>query len=115
MGNRKETIIDLVNLLRTQHFNFYLNQIKMSKQVTCISKTNRTSRYEAISHIGGAWGKHTQKEAIANIKADKNAYHVKVNGNDVKLIVATNNGNEYVKTESDATTVDNLLSLKECV
>ena len=91
-----------------------------SRQVKCITKTNRTSRHERISHIGGDWGNYgqrikiTEAQAINEIKAGTYNYHVKVGYNDVKVIIATYSGREYLKTESDSTTVDNLLSLPEC-
>ena len=86
----------------------------MSRQVKCINKTDRASRHERISHIGGDWGRITESEAIRQIKLDRNAFHVRVGNFDVKVIIATHLGREYLKTESDTTTVDNLLSLPEC-
>ena len=86
----------------------------MSKQVKCINKTDRTSRHERISHIGGDWGRITETEAIRQIKLDTYAYHVKVGGFDVRVIIATHLGREYLKTQSDTTLIDNLLSLPEC-
>lgn len=86
----------------------------MSRQVKCINKTDRPSRHERISHIGGDWGKVTETEAIRHIKIDSNAYHVRVGNYDTRVIIATHLGREYLKTEADTTTVDNLLSLKEC-
>jgi len=86
----------------------------MSKQVKCINKTNRQDRHERISHIGGDWGKITESEAIRQVKLDRNAYHVKVGNYDVRVVIATHLGREYLKTESDSSTVDNLLSLPEC-
>jgi hypothetical protein len=38
----------------------------------------------------------------------------RVGNYDVKVIIATYLGREYLKTESDTTTVDNLLSLPDC-
>jgi uncharacterized protein DUF3892 len=87
----------------------------MSKQVKCINKTDRPSRHERISHIGGDWGKITESEAIRQIKIDTNAYHVNVGGYDVRVIIAVHLGREYLKTQSDSTLVDNLLSLPECL
>jgi hypothetical protein len=86
----------------------------MSKQVKCINKTDRTSRHERISHIGGDWGRITETEAIRQIHLDRNAYHVKVGNYDTRVTIAIHLGREYLKTESDTTIVDNLLSLKEC-
>lgn len=86
----------------------------MSRLVKCINKRDRQSRHERISHIGGDWGRITEDEAIRQIKADPAAYHVRVGTNDVRVIIAKHEGREYLKTESDTTTRDNLLSLPDC-
>lgn len=86
----------------------------MSKEVKCINKTDRTSRHERISHIGGYGWRITENDAIRNIKSDPTAYHVKVGNFDARVIIAVHLGREYLKTDRDTTTVDNLLSLPEC-
>ncbi len=86
----------------------------MSRQVTCINKQDRYSSNERISHIGGSWGRITEDEAIRQINAGTQSYHVRVGVNDVKVIVAYREGRPYLKTERDGTTADNLLSLPEC-
>jgi Protein of unknown function (DUF3892) len=87
----------------------------MSQQVTCINKRgNHYDPHERISHIGGSWGKVTQKEGIENVKSDPSAYYVSVGGSTVYLIVRQHNGNDYLTTEADGTTQDNLLALDEC-
>ena len=81
----------------------------ISRQVKCINKTDRPSRHERISHIGGDWGYNgaririTETQAIADIKAGTYNYHVRVGNNDVKVIIAIHLGREYLKTESDST------------
>lgn len=84
------------------------------KQVTCINKTNRSSAYERISHIGGDGWKHTSDDAIKNIENGTFNYYVAKGGHEVKVIVATRNGTKYLKTENDGDSPDNLLSLPEC-
>lgn len=86
----------------------------MSRQVKCINKADRYSSSERISNIGGTWGKVSEDEAIKQIKAGTQSYHVQVGYNDVKVIIATHLGREYLKTERDGTRADNLLSLPEC-
>jgi len=86
----------------------------MSRLVTCINKPDRYSTHERITHIGGSWGRITEDEAIRQIKSGQNSYHVRVGNNDARVIIATRNGREYLKTEADTVLVDNLLSLHEC-
>jgi hypothetical protein len=91
----------------------------MSKQVSCIVK--RGSHYnphERIQAIGGVdngvrW-QEAEAAAIANVKRDPTSYYTSVNGRSVSLIVATHNGREYLKTENDGYSPDNLLSLRDC-
>jgi hypothetical protein len=92
----------------------------ISRQVKCINKNDRASRHERITHIGGDWGyggariKITEAQAITDIENDSYTYHVRVNSFDVSVIIAMHLGRKYLKTASDSTTVDNLLSLPEC-
>ena len=85
-----------------------------SRQVKCINKTDRTSRYERISHIGADWGKVAENAAITQIENGIFDYYVQVGLSKAKVIIGTHLGRKYLKTESDTTLIDNLLSLKEC-
>lgn len=51
---------------------------------------------------------------IANIKADPTAYYVSSAAGTAYLIVRQHNGNDYLTTEADGSTQNNLLSLPEC-
>lgn len=95
-------------------FKILFGGLFMKRIVSCINKTDRQSRYEAIKSIGGSWGKISQQDAIREIKNNTNSYYVLVAGNEVKVEVRSNGTHEYLRTETDNTTVDNLLSLKEC-
>lgn len=91
----------------------------MSKQVTCITK--RPGHYDPhvrIQAIGGVqsgyrW-KDSEETAIANVKRDPSSYYVSAGGRSVWVVVARHNGREYLKTEPDGYSPDNLLSLPEC-
>lgn len=91
----------------------------MSKQVSCINKLG--SHYDPhtrIRAIGGVVGvsrwKDSEDVAIANVKRDSTSYYVSVGGRTVWVVVARHNGREYLKTQSDGYSPDNLLSLPEC-
>ena len=86
----------------------------MAKQITCINKNDRESKYERITHAGGAGWKHTQQAAISNIESGSESYYVRQGGKEVDVVVATRNGVKYLKTEADSSEPNNLLSLPEC-
>lgn len=87
----------------------------MSKQVTCITKRgNHYDPHTRIQAIGGSGWKDSEDVAIANVKRDATSYYVAAGGRSVWVIVASHNGREYLKTESDGYSPDNLLSLPEC-
>src|SRR5690606_5521067 len=87
-------------------------------EVSCIRKTDRSNQHERISHIGGKYEdiywKVPIEEAISNIEKGFFHYYVNNGGHEVSIIIATNNGTKYLKTESDDTEANNLLELPEC-
>ena len=89
-------------------------------QVTCINKDDRLNPYERILRIGGgqtllgSWRK-SQQDAIREIEAGVNSFHVGAGLMRVRVIVAISPyGNKYIKTERDGREPNNLLSLPEC-
>lgn len=84
-------------------------------QVTCISKANRQSSHEGITHLGGAGWKWTRQEVINSINAGTNTFYTKVDGKraDVKVVNGANGS--YVQTCADGAFNNNLLNLPECV
>ena len=88
-------------------------------EIKCINKTDRYNPHERIRNIGGPnadgtrW-KVTQPEAITGIESGKWAFYVSRAGRTVDVIVATHNGNKYIKTVADGVQPDNLLELPEC-
>ena len=91
----------------------------MARQVMCINKRpNHYSPHERIQAIGGVvsgtrW-KRAEDDAIADVKRDSQAYYTSVDGKSVWVVIGTRNGREYLKTEADSYTKDNLLALPEC-
>ena len=87
----------------------------MSQQVTCINKRgDHYDPHERISHIGGSDWKVTQERGISDVKANSNAYYVSAAGGTVWLVVRQHNGHDYLTTEADGSTQNNLLALPEC-
>lgn len=88
-------------------------------QVTCINKREHYNPHERIINIGGVnsdgsrW-KMSQPKAIESIENGTYNFFVSVAGYTTDVIVATHQGNKYLKTQPDATGKDNLLSLPEC-
>jgi hypothetical protein len=64
--------------------------------------------------VNGYRWKDSEATAIANVKRDASAYYTSVHGRTARLVVATHKGREYLKTENDGYSPDNLLSLPEC-
>lgn len=93
----------------------------MAIQIQCINKTDRFNPHERIRSIGGVnpdgtrW-KLSEDEAIAGIKSGKWQFYVeRPAGHRVAVIIARSaSGREYLKTETDGETPNNLLALPEC-
>ncbi len=88
-------------------------------RVSCINKRQHQNPHERIQNIGGInpdgrrW-KITEQEAINGIKAGTWRFYVNVQNKGVWVIIAIHLGREYLKTEADGVTPNNLLSLPEC-
>ena len=86
----------------------------ISRQVKCINKGDRYNPNTRITNIGGDGWKETQSTAIRQIQTSTHTHWVSVGGYVANVIVQFHNGNPYIKTDRDTTTIDNLLSLPEC-
>jgi len=87
--------------------------------ITCINKTDRTSRHERISHVGGQylgggrWRK-TQEQAIQEIDSGASRFFVRVPPKTIEVIIVRNAPRPYLRTKPDDDPQDNLLNLAEC-
>lgn len=94
-----------------------------TKKVTCVSKPDRYSKHEHITHIGGVtplgrW-QLTREEAIRRIDQRVDTFYT-VDPSDstnvaVVGVVRPQNGQApYLRTWADGDWKDNLLALNEC-
>lgn len=84
-------------------------------QVTCITKLNRNSTHEGITHLGGnTWAKKTRQQVIADIESGTNTYYTLVGGKRANVGVVQGSNGKYVRTHADGVWNDNLLALPDC-
>ncbi|WNG28435.1 DUF3892 domain-containing protein [Cystobacter fuscus] len=86
-------------------------------QVTCITKADRASGHEGITHIGGPGGngwKWTVAAVIASIRAKTNTFYTLVDGKRADIGIVEGKNGDYLRTYADRTWNDNLLSLPAC-
>ena len=86
-------------------------------QITCITKPDRTSTHEHITHVGNcpSW-KWTRERVIESIDAGTNTFYVKDSAgkrSDV-MVVRSPGRAPYLRTRADGVWNDNLLSLHPC-
>jgi hypothetical protein len=86
-------------------------------RISCVNKTNRADPHDRIHSVGGytdkPW-KISQTEAVRLIESGEWSFYTDEGGRTAEVIVATHNGNKYLKTQADGLHPDNLLALKEC-
>lgn len=88
-------------------------------EVNCITKPNRESRHEHITHIGraGHW-RMERAEAIRRIDTNQDSFYTidATTGRRVDISVVRNDGGKapYLRTHADGKWNDNLLAQQEC-
>lgn len=88
-------------------------------QVTCITKPNRMSAHEHITHIGysGRW-RITREEAIRRIDSKQDAFYTVDLSTGRRMYIGVVRGDgykvPYLRTHADGKWNDNLLALAEC-
>jgi len=85
----------------------------VATRIECVNKDPRQDPHKRIQNVGGAGWKITEDQAIRNIERGER-YEVSAGGRTVGVVIAKHQGHEYLKTEADGYSPDNLLSLPEC-
>lgn len=93
--------------------------ITQTIQIRCIRKPDRNNPHRHIMGIGGLNPDNTrwylsEEQAIQGMETGRWSFYVSAGGRTVNVIIATRNGNKYLKTQADGALPDNLLSLPEC-
>jgi uncharacterized protein DUF3892 len=85
-------------------------------RVTCITKPDRQSSHEHITHLGGNGWKWTREEVIYSIEQRTNTFYVREGGkrSEVGVINPGGGRTKYLRTHADGQWNDNLLALPEC-
>jgi len=86
-------------------------------RVTCITKPDRDSRHEHITHLGGQGWKWTREQVIASIEQGTNTFFVRDAAGrraDVGVVDPGDGRAKYVRTYADGVWNDNLLALPSC-
>ncbi|WP_342167146.1 DUF3892 domain-containing protein [Methylobacterium sp. SD21] len=83
-------------------------------RVTCITKPNRNSKHEGITHLGGSTWKWTKEAVISSIEEKSNTFHTYENGQKAYVGVVSGTNGKYLRTHADGQWNDNLLALPEC-
>jgi hypothetical protein len=85
----------------------------MARQILCILTISRT-HHEHITQVGGAWGTISREECARQIHSGQETYYVVGGRYRADVEAYQRGGIWYIKTQPDATTKDNLLSLPDC-
>lgn len=91
----------------------------MSERITHVRKPDRNSGHEAISHYGqlqvNGLVKVTERETfIADLKRRGEKAYVNEDGKGTWCLFKNNGHVNYLQTEADSTSVNNLLNLPPC-
>jgi hypothetical protein len=82
-------------------------------QVTSITKTDKPNPHERISHIGGLGWRFTHEQAIQGILNCQYSFFVLIEGRPLDIIIASHQGNMYLKTPIDMDQPKYLLHIPE--
>ena len=81
-------------------------------KVTCVTTKHKSDT--GITHIGSGSSRWTTEDAIRQLKARTTQFYTEVGGTRVRVVVSGSPPNEYLRTDPDKTTKNNLLELPNC-
>lgn len=81
-------------------------------KVTCVTTKNKSDT--GITQIGSGSMRWTTEQAIREIKTGTTQFYTEVNWVKAKVVVRGMSPNEYLTTDPDKTTKNNLLELDDC-
>lgn len=84
-------------------------------RISCITKLNRNSPHEGITHVGGEGWKWPRQQVVDSIRAKSNTFYTLVGGNRAEVGVVEGPNYPYLRTYADGQWSDNLLALPECI
>ncbi len=82
-------------------------------RVTFTTKTSYQSPYKCISHIGGYGWCFSQEQAVSAIFNQQYYFYTHINDRTVNIIIGSEDGNPYLKTEIDREQPEQLLALPD--
>jgi hypothetical protein len=84
----------------------------MARQITWIKKPSGSHNTATrILEVGGSGWSRLATDVISDIANGRDSYFVSVGSQSVWVELGIHNGNYYLRTHSDGTPLDNLLSL----
>jgi hypothetical protein len=83
-------------------------------EIKCISKPDRDSKHEAITHLGGSGWKWPRQQVVNSINAGDNTFYTLVGGSRANVGVVDGANGQYLRTYANNVWNDNLLALPEC-
>ena len=91
----------------------------MRIRIECVARSDGRDPHERIHGVGGRNGdgmrwRLTEAAVIARIEGGWDFFVERPVGHTIRVVVATRQGQKYLRTEADGEQPDNLLSLPEC-
>jgi len=91
----------------------------MSLEIQCIVQDTGKERHERIQRVGGTHSNGTpwslsEDQAIAGIRSSEYSFWTKGGGERANVKIIDHRVRDYLRTDPDTTTKDNLLSLPRC-